>query len=140
MDNKTKKTLESFKAHLKTKEIITKLCYVILVLGALTYAFFAIDKGKTIKIVNDFKKNQKKYKIEKIMTNPRMQFQYDNNQIYHIKAKKAVHKDNTEAVMYDVFATGKLGNITAGELEIDENGDHLVFTKNPILILNKTND
>jgi hypothetical protein len=40
--------------------------------------------------------------------------------------------------MYDVFAEGKIGKITAGELEITESGDHMVFTKNPVLILNQT--
>ena len=72
------------------------------------------------------------------MTNPRIKFEHGDAQVYHIQAKKAFHKNNQEAILYDVFATGEIGNITAGELEIDEKGDHLIFTKNPILILNKT--
>ena len=47
------------------------------------------------------------------------------------------HKDENEAILYDVFAEGDIGKITAGELQINQDGDHLVFTKNPILILNK---
>ena len=72
------------------------------------------------------------------MTNPRIKFQYNDSQVYQIQAKKAFHQDNEEALLYDVFATGEIGNITAGELKIDEEGNHLVFTKNPVLILNKT--
>ena len=93
-----------------------------------------------IKIISDYKENFKDYKTEKVMTNPRINFQHSNNNIYHIKAKKAVHASDQEMVLFSVFATGNVGNITAGELKIDEEGDHLVFSKNPILILNKTNN
>ena len=72
------------------------------------------------------------------MTNPRIKFQHDNNQVYHIQAKKAFHKNDQEALLQDVFASGDIGNITAGELKIDEEGNHLVFSHNPVLILNKT--
>ena len=70
--------------------------------------------------------------------NPRIKFQYSDNQIYNIRAKKAFHKDESEVILYDVFAKGDLGNITSGQLKIDEAGDHLVFTKNPVLILKQT--
>jgi hypothetical protein len=106
--------------------------------GVFIYVFYALNQGNAIKIARDYKKNPEEYKTEKIMTNPRINFQYNDDQVYYIKAKKAFHKDDQEAVLYDVFATGEIGNITAGELKIDEEGNHLVFSKNPVLILNKT--
>ena len=72
------------------------------------------------------------------MINPRIKFQYTEDQIYTIKAKRAVHKDEQEVTLYDVYATGEAGNITAGQLVINDEGNHLVFTQNPVLILNKT--
>jgi hypothetical protein len=88
--------------------------------------------------VSDYKKDLKAYKTEKIMTNPRIKLQYGQGQLYNIQAKEAFHEDEDEVFLYDVFATGKIGNITSGQLKIYNSGDHLIFTKNPILILNKT--
>ena len=71
------------------------------------------------------------------MVNPRINFQYNQDQIYSIRAKKAFHKNNSEAVLQDVFATGEIGNISAGELKIEEDGNRLIFSNNPVLILNQ---
>lgn len=138
MDIKTEEILKLFYSHLRIKNFLTILCYCLIVGGVFVYVFYAFNQGRTIKLVSDFKKKSKSYESEKIMTNPRIKFEHGDAQIYHIQAKKAFHKNNQEAILYDVFATGEIGNITAGELEIDEEGDHLIFTKNPILILNKT--
>lgn len=139
MDIKTEEILKLFYSHLRIKNFLTILCYCLIVGGVFVYVFYAFNQSRTIKLVSDFKKKSKSYESEKIMTNPRIKFEHGDAQIYHIQAKKAFHKNNQEAILYDVFATGEIGNITAGELEIDEEGDHLIFTKNPILILNKTN-
>lgn len=138
MDLKTEQILALFHAHLRIRNFLTILCYALIIGGLFIYVFSAFNQSKTIKIVSDYKENPKEYKTEKIMTNPRIKFQYNDTQIYDIRAKRAFHKDNQEAVLYDVFAEGDIGRITAGQLEISESGDHLVFTKNPILILNKT--
>ena len=139
MDLKTEEILKLFYSHLRIKNFLTILCYCLIVGGVFVYVFYAFNQTQTIKLVKDLKKKSKSYDSEKIMTNPRLKFEHGDAQIYHIQAKKAFHKNNQEAILYDVFATGEIGNITAGELEIDEEGDHLIFTKNPILILNKTN-
>ncbi len=139
MDLKTEEILKLFYSHLRIKNFLTILCYCLIVGGVFVYVFYAFNQTQTIKLVTDLKKKSKSYDSEKIMTNPRLKFEHGDAQIYHIQAKKAFHKNNQEAILYDVFATGEIGNITAGELEIDEEGDHLIFTKNPILILNKTN-
>ena len=139
MDLKTEEILKLFYSHLRIKNFLTVLCYCLIVGGVFVYVFYAFNQSRNIKLVTDFKKKSKSYESEKIMTNPRIKFEHGDAQIYRIQAKKAFHKNNQEAILYDVFATGEIGNITAGELEIDEKGDHLIFTKNPILILNKTN-
>ena len=137
MDPQLLKILEVFQSHLRIKSFLIKLCYAAIACGLLIYIFYAFNQSRTIKIVNDYAKNMKEFKTEKIMTNPRIKFQYNETQIYDIRAKKAFHKDESEAVLYDVFAEGDIGKITAGELNINQDGDHLVFTKNPILILKK---
>ena len=138
MDLRTQQVLEIIKSHSRIKDIITVLCYCLIAGGLFVYVFHAFNQGKTIKLVTDYKENSEGYKTEKIMTNPRIKFQYNDNQIYNIRAKKAFHKNESEVVLYDVFAEGGAGNITAGELKIYEEGNHLVFTKNPILILKNT--
>jgi hypothetical protein len=136
--DRTEEILKLFNSHLRIKNFLTILCYFSIIGGLFIYVFYAFNQNKNVKLVNKFKDNKQEYKTEKIMTNPRIKFQYSDDQIYNIKAKKAFHKDEQEVILYDVFATGDIGNITAGELKIDEEGNHLVFTKNPILILKKT--
>lgn len=139
MDLKTEEILKLFYSHLRIKNFLTVVCYCLIVGGVFIYIFYAFNQSNKIKLVNDLKeKSKKSYETEKIMTNPRIKFEHGDSQIYHIQAKKAFHKNNQEAVLYNVFAEGEIGNITAGELEINEAGDHLTFTKNPVLILNKT--
>ncbi len=138
MDHRTEQVLELIQSHLRIKNYLTILCYAIIVGGLFIYIFYAFSQGRIIKLVHDYEKNPEGYKTEKIMTNPRIKFQYNDTQIYNIRAKKAFHKDEQEVFLYDVFATGEIGKITAGELKIDEEGDYFVFTKNPVLILNKS--
>lgn len=138
MDHNTKKILERFKSHLIIKKYLTLFCYISIISGIFIYAFYATKQGKAVKIVTDYKKNKQNYQTEKIMTNPKINYRYNDDQIYRIKAKKAFHKNNSEAKFYDVFAIGELGEITAGELDIDEDGNRLIFTNEPVLILNKT--
>lgn len=139
MDDRTEQVLKLIRSHSKIRNYLTWLCYFAIVGGVFVYAFHAISKNnRAVKLVKQYNQNPDHYKIEKIMTNPRMIFQYDDGQVYHIKAKKAHHVDQEQVVLYDVFATGDIGNITSGKLEVSEQGDHLVFTENPILILNRT--
>ena len=138
MDQNTKKILERFKSHLKIKQYLTIFCYISIIFGVGIYGFYATKQGKAVKIVTDYKKNKKNYQTEKIMTHPTINYQYNEEQIYHIEAQKAFHKNNSEAKFFKVSAVGDLGKITAGELNIDEEGNRLVFTDKPVLILNKT--
>lgn len=137
MDIKTENILKQFKSHLKIKAILTFLCYVAIFGGIFVYIFYATKQSTNVQIITDYKKNKDNYKTQKIMTNPRISFEYNKNQLYRIEAKKAFHQNNSEAILYDVFAKGEIGNITAGELKIEEDGNRLIFTNNPILILNE---
>ena len=138
MDLDHEKIIKLFYSHLRIKNFITVLCYLLIVGGIFVYVFYGFSHSNKIKVVRSFEDNSKSYETEKIMTNPSIKFEHGDKQIYEIKAKKAFHKNDREAILYDVFATGEIGNITSGELEISEQGDHLIFTKNPVLILNKT--
>ena len=138
MDPRTTIALKKIHLHVRVKKYLTVLCYIFIVAGIFIYIFYGLNKtNQTYKLVSDYQKNPEKFNVEKIMVNPRIKFQYNDKQIYSIKAKRAVHHDEQEVTLYDVYATGEMGNITAGELKINENGDHLVFTQNPVLILNK---
>ena len=114
------------------------LCYTLIIGGVFVYVFYAFGQSRTIKLVKDKAEHLSEYKTEKIMTNPRMKLQHDDGNVYDIRAKKAFHRNEDDVTLYDVFAEGEIGKITAGELEISEQADHLVFTKNPVLILNQT--
>ena len=138
MDDKTQQVLKLIRSHSKIKNYLTVLCYLLIFGGIFIYVFYAINKShQNIKLISRYKDDAKNFKTEKIMTNPHIKFQYSDDQIYSIKAKKAYHENEEEVMLYDVFATGDIGNITAGTLKIDESGDHLVFSQNPVLILNQ---
>jgi hypothetical protein len=138
MDSVTAQVLKLIDSQHKIKKFLTISCYLLIVGGVFVYVFYGFRKSNAIKLVKDRAESLKEYKTEKIMTNPRIKIQHEDGNIYDIRAKKALHENEQEMIMYDVFAEGKIGNITAGELEITESGDHMVFTKNPVLILNQT--
>ena len=56
-----------------------------------------------------------------------------------IKAKQAFYKKDAETTLQQVFAESEIGNITAGQLVIYDSGNYLVFSDNPVLILNQHN-
>ncbi len=138
MDSVTAQVLKLIDSQHKIKKFLTISCYLLIFGGVFVYVFYGFRKSNAIKLVKDRAESLKEYKTEKIMTNPRIKIQHEDGNIYDIRAKKALHENEQEMIMYDVFAEGKIGNITAGELEITESGDHMVFTKNPVLILNQT--
>lgn len=139
MDDETLKILKRINAHVRIKYYLTVLCYLLIASGLFFYIFHAINQtSHTIKLVTDYKENPQKFKTSKEMTNPSIDFQYNKNDIYHIQAKKAYHENEKEVTMFDVSATGAMGDITAGELKISEQGDRLIFTDHPVLILKQT--
>jgi len=138
MDLRTLVALKRINIHIKIKKYLTAASYIFILAGIFIYIFYGLSKkNQSYKLVSDYQKNPEKFQVEKIMTNPRIKFQYNDNQIYEIKAQRAMHKNDEEVTLYNVSAAGEMGNITSGELQINEKGDRLIFTQNPVLILNK---
>mgnify|MGYP000943684103 CR=1 FL=1 len=135
--DKTEATLANISRQLKIKKIIKSTCYIAIFIAIASYASFGLQKSQAIKLVNDYKKNKKNFVTEKTMINPSIKIKYNDNEIYNIKAKKAFHQDDSEAILENVEAQGNIGKITAGRLKISQEGDRLIFSENPILILNK---
>jgi hypothetical protein len=94
-------------------------------------------KKQVVRIVNQINDYEKTINAEKIMINPRITIKHDDGKTYSIKAKKAYHLNEEEVALQEVFANSDIGKISAGELQIKDEGNHLIFSKNPVLILNK---
>ena len=136
MDRNIKQVLVGIQRYGKIKKFLTILCYLVIIFGVMLYIFHGLSNQNNIKFINDLNSNKDNYLSEKIMTNPKIILQYNHYDIYNIKASKAMHKSNNEIILEDVFAEGNIGKITSGQLKISEDGNQLVFTKNPVLILN----
>lgn len=137
MNDKTSNTLKRIRKQTIIQRILKTTCYIAIISAIMIYASIGITKTQTIKLVNKFKDDKEDFVTEKIMTNPEIKVKYGNNDIYDIKAKEAFHKDESEAILKDVVAISSLGKIESGKLKIEEEGDRLIFTDKPILILNK---
>lgn len=138
MDLRTEQVLKLIKSQHRIRSYTIALCYMMIAGGVLIYIFYAFSQSRSIKLVQNKAQNINEYQAEKIMTNPKIKLQHDDGNIYDIRAKKAFHRNQDDMTLFDVFAQGEIGRITAGNLDISEEGDHLVFTKNPVLILNQT--
>ncbi len=136
MDSKTSRILKRLKIHELLRIVLTNFSYALLILTIGVFAFYIFNNPqKRYKIVNDYKEGKKNIKAEKIMTNPIINFKYDDNQVFKIKARRASHKDKTSVTMLDVNAVGDIGSIIAGKAVMTQNGDRLIFTKNPVLVI-----
>ncbi len=135
MDQKTKKILIGIKRYLIVKKILTITCYLIILSGLTLYFFHGFSNQNKIQLITDYEVNKGEYHSEKTMINPKIILQYNQSDIYNIKASKAVHKTDNEIILQDVFAEGDIGKISAGQLKISEDGNKLIFSINPVLIL-----
>lgn len=135
MDQKTKKILIGIKRYLIVKKILTITCYLIILSGLTLYFFHGFSNQNKIQLITDYEINKAEYLSEKTMINPKIILQYNQSDIYNIKASKAVHKTDNEIILQDVFAEGNIGKISAGQLKISEDGNKLIFSINPVLIL-----
>lgn len=136
MDNKTLEVLKKIKLYGKIKNYLTTISYLVIVIGVMVYIFHSLEQKNNLKIINNFEGKKDSLQTEKVMANPRIILQYNQGEIYNIKAKKAFHKSANEIILNEVFAEGDIGKISAGELKISEDGNQMIFTKNPVLILN----
>lgn len=129
--------LKNFNNHFRVQKILTFFCYFLICLSLSFYFSNFFKKKQTVRIVSQLNDKQITMKAEKIMVNPRITIKHDDGKIYNINAKKASHSSDNEVILYEVFADSEIGKISAGELKIDDEGNHLIFSKNPVLILNK---
>jgi hypothetical protein len=138
MDSKTKETLRIIKSHFLIKDLLTYFCYGLILVSIAVYIFYGLSqKIENIKLINDYKENSDQYNVTKIMTNPKIKFQHSDNKTYEIEAKEAADlKKNDQYILYDVLVKSDIGNITAGKLEVIDNGNHLIFSTNPVMIIN----
>ncbi|MES2677606.1 MAG: hypothetical protein V4612_04760 [Pseudomonadota bacterium] len=128
--------IDAIKKRLKLRKILVFLCAIILICGLLSFLFYGFDAtNSAIKFIS--KKDQID-NVEKVMLNPYIKFEHDDNQFYDIKAKKAVHKNKDDVELFDVKASGNKGDISAGNLLITNSGNDLHFSNNPILIIRET--
>jgi len=119
----------------KLQKVLTIFCYSFIFFALIFYASNFFKEKKTIRIVNQIKSEREKFLAEKIMINPNIKIKNDDGKIYKITAKNAKNYNNEQVIMTEVFAESNDLKISAGELKILENGNHLIFSKNPILIL-----
>lgn len=119
----------------KLQKVLTIFCYSFIFFALIFYASNFFKEKKTIRIVNQIKSEREKFLAEKIMINPNIKIKNDDGKIYKITAKNAKNYNNEQVILTEVFAESNDLKISAGELKILENGNHLIFSKNPILIL-----
>jgi hypothetical protein len=128
--------LKKLALHQILKKCFLYSSYILLLFCFAIFAFYIFNNPqKRYKIVTDYKEGKKNIKSEKVMINPTIDFKYDDSQIFTIEAKKASHTDRSSITMYDVNAKGDIGTITAGKVEVNQKGDRLIFSKNPVLII-----
>lgn len=129
--------LKNFNNHFRVQKILTFLCYFLICLSLSFYFSNFFKKKQTVRIVSQLNDKQNTLNAEKIMVNPRITIKHDDGKLYNINAKKASHSNDNQVILYEVFADSEIGKISAGELKIEDEGNHLIFSKNPVLILNK---
>lgn len=136
MDLRTKMVLKKLAIHQILKKSLIYSSYALILCSVAVFLFYSFNNPqKRYKIVSDYKDGKRNVKSEKLMINPTINFKYDDSHIFRIKAKKASHTDRSNIVMYDVDAKGDIGSIKAGKLKINQKGNRLIFTRNPILVI-----
>jgi len=131
------KIVTEIKNYQKIRAFLVFFCYIFIIFALLFYVVqFSLNNNK-IHIVR--KSNQNSISAKKTMLNPSLKLAYDTNKIMSIKAQEAFYKKDAETILKQVSAEAEIGDITAGKLTIQDSGDYLVFSDNPILIINQYN-
>jgi hypothetical protein len=135
-DEKIAEIVNGIAKYTKVKNHLTILCLSLAGISVLFFIIYGfVNSNQAIQFVADHKFDSKK--LEKVMTNPRIKFEYKENEFYDIRAGSAIHKDGDQddILMFDVYAENISGNIKAGELLISDKGNKLFFSKNPVLTI-----
>jgi len=137
MYNKRSYIVSNIKFYDKVKKYLTLGCFSLIGVGAISFLFFAFySNSGAIKFIAKYK-DQSNINIERIMVNPKIKFEHSKNDYYDMTAKKAIHKNDNDILLFDVFADGSAVSIKAGKLLVTDNGNNLKFTENPVLIIKK---
>jgi hypothetical protein len=112
--------------------IIFRICVIFLILSSAIFVFYIIDSKNMAMSLVKYKNNTKK-SSNKLMSNPKIRFEYENGNFYDIKGKYANYQKNGNVTIKDVVAYNNNGNITSEQLEINNNGNIIIFTGNPKL-------
>ncbi len=140
MYNKRSYVVQNIKIYSKVKKYLTILCFSLIAIGVISFIFFGFySNSGAIKFIAKYK-DQSNITIEKVMVNPYIKFEHSKNDYYDVNAKKAIHKNDNDMLLFDVVADGSAVKITAGKLLVTNNGNDLTFSENPVLIIKQTNN
>jgi hypothetical protein len=132
------KAVKGVKFYLNIKKYLTILCFFFVGVSIICFFFFGFySKSSAIRFIAKYK-NQQDTKTERIMANPRIKFEHSEGDYYDVKAKRAIHKNGNDILLFDVNVDGLAVNIKAGKLLIDNDGNNLTFSDNPVLIIKET--
>ncbi|MDA7705484.1 hypothetical protein N8772_03305 [Rickettsiales bacterium] len=126
------KNITQIKKNKKNTLIIFRFCITFLILSSSVFLFYIFDSNNSV--VNIIKyKNIDKKSSNKLMSNPKIRFEYENGNFYDIKGKSAKYYENGNVIVNDVIANSDSGNIISEELNITNNGNIIIFTGKPEL-------
>ena len=136
-EKRIRKALRKNRRDQKIGRIVSFISVVVIGLGiTIMFNQDIFFNSQQLKIAGKFADNDN-INANKIMIGPEIAFKDDDGNINRIKAKKAISQQNLEDfIFYEVVATGEIGKMTAGYLEIKEKGDLLIFGNNPQLVVN----
>ena len=93
------------------------------------------NENNEITVINKYNQQIQKFDSEKVMINPNILISDENGDYYKISAKQAASSNLEDFYLENVELTGKIGKISAGSLNISDNGNLLIFSKNPVIII-----
>ena len=93
------------------------------------------NENNEITVINKYNQQIQKFDSEKVMINPYILISGENGDYYKISAKQAASSNLEDFYLENVELTGKIGKISAGSLNISDNGNLLIFSKNPVIII-----
>lgn len=127
--------IKNIKIYRIIRRYSTILCFLLIATSLISFFYFGFYFNReAIQFIAKLK-DKNDISMEKIMINPRIKFENAKDDYYDIKAKKAIHENNNDILLFDVVADGSAANIKAGKVVVTNNGNELTFSDNPVLII-----
>lgn len=131
-----KAILNSIKKQIFIKKIFVITCYAVIVVSIASYSgVFFKNKNSFEYIKNRYQKQKDNLEFKKIIKKPKIRFEREDD-VYYIEADDAVYSNDYDAVLNNVTAYGSVGTLTSKKVTIRDNGNKIIFTGKPELILN----